>query len=882
MGKFAKVLEYIQDESFNLFHLNRTWKRIGFFGGGTILITLLLSYFPGYLLSTMVHDQVAAKPEGFFNVIARTAQLAPPVIFFMFLIAALIMFTVWRKNIKKSENADTRDDKYLVASSGGHWQTRKEQRNAYNMVHKDKFDAEDGLPLCQNTLGEYVCLPHEPGRVKGTGKRQDTAPNWNVWLCGSSGMGKSKFLIINWLYTLIEKGGPIFLTDPKMELYDESIAYAIANGYNFYVFNIKGNEFDHSSGWDCMKTIRESDNKYDTAQEFATVILDNLMEGGKGFWEQSEYNLVTFLILYVGASKDFQPYIPNAADKKKELEAEYGDNLDIQHGFVRNQDEEIKRKFRTLEQVYIQLTLLELQTFADIIEGLSEDDPAKQAGTIFIKNKQAEQIRPSLATTLQKLQNPAVKKILSTDEIDFKELMKGKNIVYVANSDQGTTYKFIIAMFMNFAFSDIIRYADENGGELDKPAWMILEEMKSVGNLPQLGTKLSTNRSRKLNVLLCNQGITQLQSLYSSAGAKKEHEEILQNCAVKIFMGGDEPDTNRRFSQDYFGKGKVRQVTSGAEESIFNKLHLHFTKDKRVTEKSEYLMDSSELAHFDKKKILVHINSVPGTLYLRKIFYRDLTGYGAEIYFKGEKRTPTGKDYYPVWKQREDYFNYKGKNPDFTLDTSKFRPRLFKADIKDLDKPEELDIRLRKRRSFLGNIFAIFGEKEDEHQIVYDTTIDEPVDSFEDLEGIPLDIEAMKEDLAAVDVDFEDVDMETGEIKENPAVTVHSDVPLDMPSGNTNVSYVTTDKEDEEPYMESSEFDFGDSKAAKEAPKVAPKETPKPQKPKEEVNDIPDFDFGEEKFEDEIEEPEPPRQEPDLFDDDTLEEETDFDAMFKN
>lgn len=376
----------------------------------------------------------------------------------------------------------SKDGTYGTAS----WMTEKELKEVLEIKDPDKAD---GIILGE-LHGNAVCLP------------KDTRLNRHIAIFGASGTMKSRAVIRPAIFTAIKRGESAVITDPKGELYSDTAELFRKNGYEVKVFNLVTPQ--HGDSWNCM-----SDLNGDTllAQVLTTVIIGNTSEGkGDHFWDNGEGNLLRALILYVDLDRSRSP-------EQKNLPA-----------------------------VYQLLTQNSERQLTALFEKLPMDHPAKAPYNLF--SQASDTIRSGiilgLGTRLQVLQNEAVRRIVSRNDIDLTAPGKRKCAYFVILSDQDATMAFLSSLFFSFLFIKLVRYADSTPEmRCAVPVNLIFDEFNNVGKLggaadgSDFARTLSVIRSRAIYVMLAVQSLGQLQNRYPN----NLWAEIIGNTDIQLMLG---------------------------------------------------------------------------------------------------------------------------------------------------------------------------------------------------------------------------------------------------------------------------------------------------------------------------------------------------------
>lgn len=345
--------------------------------------------------------------------------------------------------------------------------------------------------------------------------------NKHVAVFGASGTGKSRCYSRNYFFQAVKRKESVIVTDPKGELFEDTAQFFRDNGYVVKIFNLVNP--DKSDSWNCLKEIKGNEIM---AQVFADTVIKNTNAGGKGdhFWDNSEMNLLKALILRVERGEAFK-------------------NINKQ----------------TMGTVYELLTKASGESGLDELfnpRTLAPDEKCCVAPYNIFKQA-AENVRGGiilgLGTRLQVFQNEVIKKITEYDDIDLTLPGKRPCAYFCIMSDQDSTLNFLSSLFFSFLFIDLVRYADFNGGRCDTSVNFILDEFPNIGQIVDFTKKISTVRSRGLNISVIFQAVSQLENRYPDG----MWQEILGNCDTHLFLGCNDPNT-AKFISDRAGEVTIK------------------------------------------------------------------------------------------------------------------------------------------------------------------------------------------------------------------------------------------------------------------------------------------------------------------------------------
>lgn len=217
--------------------------------------------------------------------------------------------------------------------------------------------------------------------------------------------------------------------------------------------------------------------------------------------------------------------------------------------------------------------------------------------------------------------------IFDDDDIAIHELgcgvdFDGKTItdLYLVINDQITVnpYKFIVSMLYMQLTKVLYRYADTYyGGKLPISVQYMMDEWANVETGAGFVNDLTTMRSRGMFVSVILQSLTQAKTKL-----KDEWETLMGNCATIIYLGGNEPTTNKYFSEDILGEQTIDKKSSG--ESLGS----HGSTSHNYDRLGRKLRTPAEVRKLSKKKCLVILEGEDPVIdYKYNLFSHPLIGY---------------------------------------------------------------------------------------------------------------------------------------------------------------------------------------------------------------------------------------------------------------
>lgn len=392
--------------------------------------------------------------------------------------------------------------------------------------------------------------------------------NKNVCVIGGSGSGKTRFIVKP---NMLQMNASFVCTDPKGTIVNE-IGMALKNVGKYKIKILNTVNFSKSMRYNPLAYV---ENEQDILKLVETIIANT---GGKGggdqeFWVKAEKLL-------------YQSYLSLIVSKFPEEERHLGTLIDLlSYSTVREDDEDYKNPVDYL------------------FEALEQEDSnhfaVKQYRAYKLAaGKTAKSILISCATRLAPLNIPAVRDLLSKDELDLKTLGdKGrKTALFVIVPDTDETFNFIVAIMYSQLFNMLCTIADNKyRGSLPTHVRFMLDEFANIGLIPNFEKLIATIRSRNISATIILQAMSQLKSIY-----KENADTIIGNCDTSIFLGGKEPETVKALSEE-LGKETIHDYNESRTRSNNDSYGQNYSKLGRD------LMTRDELLTMERDQCIVQI-----------------------------------------------------------------------------------------------------------------------------------------------------------------------------------------------------------------------------------------------------------------------------------
>lgn len=566
-----------------------------------VLIYLICAYVVGTFATLSTAFMSVEKKPGMFEKIVvgfTDGHYLITTIIFVVFVGAIVFFSFVGKNNNRTMFEDERQVQYDTKGVYGTARPMR-KKEAKEVFEVGSIEEVKGPILGQfSSEGkETICLSPKTDR------------NRNILILGSPGTGKSFCYVRGAVYQAVRRGESVLVTDPKGEIYADMAGFLREQGYEVRVFDLV--DMQASDAWDCMQEIFDpetGDLNQLRLNEFSQTIFTNTSQGKDDpFWGVGEKNLFNAAIAYTAfmyekdmkrmylrsvkmifADKDEKGEVINLEyqkelmsqlaiesdttmnDRRKivrfVLETYYGaDSVETEMQRIESGEWTHENGIHTCDiaSVYFMLVGKTL----DDIEALFNNERiplhhvASIAWSIF-KNG-SDNVKPGFVTGLtQRLylfQMRDLRRITShqdTDTIVLERMGERKCAYFCVISDKSDAMRPISSLFFNFFFRDVSDAADRYGPENRIPVNVICDEFANLGAIPGFEVVISTVRSRKINISIILQAITQLAQVYDI----NKSSTIIGCCDTLLFLGCNDPDT-AEFMSNLSGTASIRADT---------------------------------------------------------------------------------------------------------------------------------------------------------------------------------------------------------------------------------------------------------------------------------------------------------------------------------
>lgn len=582
-----------------------------------ILISIISIYIPTLILETSLVakeeiTQVFYNP--FYVIYIWIIYLKETILLSVICFGSFSYLIFYLYRLFKKEYVYDKERRVKVAKEGGYG-------NAHFMTEEEKAVCMEKSKNPEEMRRDIIGMDHDGYLYARLSIRFS---NDNVIVNGPPGCGKSTCILNNDILQYIKRGESFIIIDTKGAIYRDTSYAAKKAGYNVKIFNIKPDETEYSDGVDFFKIIQDVNKAKGIANSLANTIMMNINDENvkKDIWFNGAFNLLKAAIL------------------------------------ITKFDEMIPEEKRTLGTMY--MTLVENSNFLDLQEKWryvldNRRHPAYEAWKTFYGQRDVikESVLGGLLTNLNILSDDITRELVSNDEIDFTSPGFEKCAYYIVIDDQDKSNNVLACLFLECCSMQLKNAADHQKGsfeaKLPVPVNFEIDEMYSVGKLPNMSQKLSTYRSRGMLFKLFIQDLSQLKDMYP----REQWKIIVTDCTTMIILKVGEQETAEYIEKEMGTQtiivDNVRDARTAGEP-----FHLKFKYQSTEGKGTRPLMFASEIRGEGKTGLkdteLLLLIKGQAPLKLKKWMWTEHPLCKA-LHLDNEKRKMYCTDHIPEWRK---------------------------------------------------------------------------------------------------------------------------------------------------------------------------------------------------------------------------------------
>ncbi len=523
----------------------------------SLFLWLFVFTFVGVLIMLLFN---LAGAENINEILStRDYWLTVGVVSGLLLIAYLMMYRVDAQNIALHEN-DLEDTEWLTAK-------RLKKMKEFTVTSWNAVkEHNDGIVIGAEKKGNNV-------EIIATSQL-------HALIVGTTGSGKTTGFVDQNIEVLAHSNGKpsLIVSDPKKELYEKHAKQLENLGYKISVLDLR--EPYSSARWNPMNVLirrirlvkdlennlQNKDGKYYGAgevflsyrdartrvQELKDEIYENaqdlvyticpVMNHDQPTWEQGARNLIFGLVLAM-----CEDCIKDKIDEKQLL------LFNIYHNIT---------KYCSEDTTALKEYLLEGRDEFSKVRGL--------VNTVLItSDKTLTSYLSEVNAYIQQLSDDGILSLTSENDLDIVNMDEEPNAVFIIVPDERFTRHRFVTLFITQLYKELVEKANLNlrrqqkdTAILKRNTYFVLDEFGNLPKFENMEGMVTVARSRGMRFLFVLQSFSQLTAKYG-----REIGDIIKtNCNVKIFIGSDDPETRKEFSE-LCGQKKVKNfsVNTNAE-----------------------------------------------------------------------------------------------------------------------------------------------------------------------------------------------------------------------------------------------------------------------------------------------------------------------------
>lgn len=521
---------------------------------------LIVGGFVAVFVSLLVAFLFALGGKNFGGIFGnKNYWLTVGVVNGLLLVGFLMLYRIDAQNIALKEN-DLEDTEWLSAK-------RLKKLREFTVTNwNGTREKDDGIVIGAEKKGKELEII--------------TTSQLHALIVGTTGSGKTTGFVDQNISVLSRsKGKPsLVISDPKKELYEKHANHLAKDGYKISVLDLR--EPYSSERWNPMNVLirrirlvkeleyhlEHRDGKYFGAgevflslrdartrrQELKDEIYENAQDlvytlcpvqnKDQPTWEEGARNLIFGLVLAF-----CEDCIKGKMEEKQLL------LFNIYHNIT---------KYCSEDTTALKDYLLKGRDEFSKVRGL--------VNTVLItSDKTLTSYLSEVNSYMQQLSDDGIMSLTSENDLDIVNIDEQPNAVFIIVPDERFTRHRFVTLFITQMYKELVEKANLNlrreqtqTAILKRNAYFILDEFANLPKFENIEGMVTVARSRGIRFLFVLQAYSQLTAKYG-----REIGDIIKtNCNVKIFIGSDDSDTRKEFSE-LCGQKKVKNfsVNTNAE-----------------------------------------------------------------------------------------------------------------------------------------------------------------------------------------------------------------------------------------------------------------------------------------------------------------------------
>ncbi len=478
---------------------------------------------------------------------------------------------------------------------------------------------------------------NKKGKLEGNWK-----PGVHALVIGATGSGKTTTFINPMIQCIAATncGSSMIMTDPKGELFDLHSGFLKERGYEVMVLDLR--DTYSSSRWNPLEPIWDAYQEYLSVGNGIVMHIDSM----DGYPDLRRID---------GDARPGEPWVEwrgvayadiSHCDSdvdvagQKIFDEMYEDLQDLVGGLVpitNEKDQMWERGARSLvtavclamledsENPELGMTKEKFNLF-NINKALSNSDNNYKALKDYFEGRGAlsqayqlsRQVLSAPDTTMSSYMSVTLDKLTifndrglcgltSATDLKAEKLADHPTAVFLKIPDEKDTRHALASLFILSTYKALIKIATPLPGQtLPRNVYFIMDEFGNMPKIDKFGQMITVGRSRKIWFNMVVQSFVQLTNVYG----KEVADIVIGNCGVKMFIGSNDTDTCKMFSEMC---GNMTVKTTSTSSSLGSK-----SGDINISTQTQVrpLIYPSELQRLNNQEstgnsIIVSFNSFP-------------------------------------------------------------------------------------------------------------------------------------------------------------------------------------------------------------------------------------------------------------------------------
>lgn len=391
-------------------------------------------------------------------------------------------------------------------------------------------------------------------------------------IIGATGSGKTQSILLNEAELLARSADKpsLVITDAKQEIYPLLAPRFKKEGYK--IKKLDCCSYDTSDRFNPLTPIFRCYQEYlHLADKVEVVEVDGVRYNrfkGKIYTSQQKLDRAlkaegdALITLAEGKMDEISEIICTLRDGKRDEWREGARSIfkGILYGMLEDSVENDRGLDLVTEETYNFNTLLNIfDTFGgkeDYDKGYFSKRDKLRSKAYFLAEKYllipAENTRSgyvsTLASSLTKIRDMAIRHVTCANTIDFEELNEGKQpvVIFIIFKDETDSYDYFVSMFLTRLYTALIEMVRENGNKpRSVPFYFLLDEFGNLPAFPNFDKVTSLGRGRNVWFWVVLQSYAQLNEVYQGKATT-----IKNNLNMHIYLGTNDLETKKSFSEE--------------------------------------------------------------------------------------------------------------------------------------------------------------------------------------------------------------------------------------------------------------------------------------------------------------------------------------------